>query len=184
MPLSGKTSRLCTEIFELSLIHSLSFPDPFPVAAFIPPLTEWAFSRLFCKVVEDASLDGYSDGRIRKTGVNSFVISVSPFQSKERRNFVIAHELGHLFLHMGFKTNSTRWKAQNDTACYHNENLKVEYQANEFAVAFLMPQQDYELVLRQNIKQNMVDTSTIAEYFCVTIETAAIRGKRLGYLRW
>ena len=136
------------------------------------------------KVIEDASLDGYSDGRIRKTGVNSFVISVSPFQSKERRNFVIAHELGHLFLHMGFKTNSTRWKAQNDTACYHNENLKVEYQANEFAVAFLMPQQDYELVLRQNMKQNMVDTSTIAEYFCVTIETAAIRGKRLGYLRW
>ena len=136
------------------------------------------------KVVEDASLDGYSDGRIRKIGVNSFVISVSPFQSKERRNFVIAHELGHLFLHMGFKTNSTRWKAQNDTACYHNENLKVEYQANEFAVAFLMPQQDYELVLRQNMKQNMVDTSTIAEYFCVTIETAAIRGRRLGYLRW
>ena len=136
------------------------------------------------KVVEDASLDGYSDGRIRKIGVNSFVISVSPFQSKERRNFVIAHELGHLFLHMGFKTNSTRWKAQNDTACYHNENLKVEYQANEFAAAFLMPQQDYELVLRQNMKQNMVDTSTIAEYFCVTIETAAIRGRRLGYLRW
>ena len=132
----------------------------------------------------DASLDGYSDGRIRKTGVNSFVISASPFQSKERRNFVIAHELGHLFLHMGFKTNSTRWKAQKDTACYHNENLKVEYQANEFAVAFLMPQQDYELVLRQNMKQNMVDTSTIAEYFCVTIETAAIRGRRLGYLRW
>ena len=29
----------CTEIFELSLIHSLSFPDPFPVAAFIPSLT-------------------------------------------------------------------------------------------------------------------------------------------------
>ena len=53
MPLSGKTSRLCTEIFELSLIHSLSFPDPFPVAAFIPPLTERAFSRLFCKRVAE-----------------------------------------------------------------------------------------------------------------------------------
>ena len=51
LPLSGKTSRLCTEIFELSLIHSLSFPDPFPVAAFIPPLTEWAFSRLFCNML-------------------------------------------------------------------------------------------------------------------------------------
>ena len=154
------------------MFYHLKYPNRFPLIAAVSIVTQKysaivEVSTIFCFIFclsTNASLDGYSDGRIRKTGVNSFVISVSPFQSKERRNFVIAHELGHLFLHMGFKTNSTRWKAQNDTACYHNENLKVESQANEFAVAFLMPQQDYELVLRQNMKQNMVDTSTIAEF--------------------
>lgn len=136
------------------------------------------------RVVEDSSLDGFSDGRIRKTGENSFEITVSPFQSKERRNFTIAHELGHLFLHMGFKTNLEQWRAQNNVTYYRNGNSELEYQANEFAAAFLMPQRDYELVLRQNTEQNIADTSAIAKYFYVSIEAAATRGKWLGYLRW
>ncbi len=136
------------------------------------------------KVVEDTSLDGFSDGRIRKTSEKSFEITVSPFQSKERRNFTIAHELGHLFLHMGFRTNSNQWNAQNDITYYRNGNSELEYQANEFAAAFLMPQRDYEVILRQNIKQNIADTSAIAEHFYVSIEAAATRGKWLGYLRW
>ena len=40
-----------------------------------------------------------AEGSIRKLD-NSFVIYVSTFQTKERRQFTIAHELGHLFLHM------------------------------------------------------------------------------------
>lgn len=40
------------------------------------------------------------DGAVEKDG-ESFRILVSPFQDEKRRRFTVAHELGHLFLHMG-----------------------------------------------------------------------------------
>lgn len=136
------------------------------------------------RVVEDPSIDGFSDGRIKKVEESAFEITVSPFQSKERRNFTIAHELGHLFLHMGYMTNPDRWKAQNNVAYYRNGNSELEYQANEFAAAFLMPRRDYELVLSRHMDGSLVDTSEIAKHFHVSIDAAATRGKWLGYLRW
>lgn len=135
-------------------------------------------------VVEDSSIDGFSDGRIRKTGEESFEIAISPFQSKERRNFTIAHELGHLFLHMGFRTNRERWEAQNNITYYRNGSSELEYQSNEFAAAFLMPQKEYKQIMEQNTRGSLVDTSAIARYFNVSIDAAANRGKWLGYLRW
>ena len=115
----------------------------------------------------------FSDGAVEKEG-NGFKIIVSPFQDEKRERFTIAHELGHLFLHMGYRTNNELWEKQ--------ENK--EYQANEFAAAFLMPATEYLAVLNKVAEGNMVDTSKIAEYFNVSIEAAANRGKFLGYLRW
>ena len=37
---------------------------------------------------------GRAEGSVRKHG-DSFIIYVSPFQTKERLQFTIAHELGH-----------------------------------------------------------------------------------------
>lgn len=135
-------------------------------------------------VVEDASMDGFSDGRIRKLTARSFEIAVSPFQSKERRNFTVAHELGHLFLHMGFMTDEDRWQQQDSVAYYRGGRSELEYQANEFAAAFLMPQWEYESVLKEHTEGNLVDTAEIARYFHVSIDAAANRGKWLGYLGW
>ena len=45
--------------------------------------------------------DSIYDGTIMKSGNNSFRIVISDAQNAQRRNFTIAHELGHLFLHMG-----------------------------------------------------------------------------------
>ena len=39
-------------------------------------------------------------------------IIVSPFQDEKRERFTIAHELGHLFLHMGYRTNNELWEKQ------------------------------------------------------------------------
>ncbi len=136
------------------------------------------------KVIEDPSIDGFSDGRIRKTDENSFEIAVSPFQNEERKNFTIAHELGHLFLHMGFKTNSDRWNSQNGIAYYRSGNSELEYQSNEFAAAFLMPQNDYKQIMEKYTCGNLVNTLEIAKYFHVSIDAAANRGKWLGYLKW
>lgn len=125
----------------------------------------------------------FSDGAVEKEG-NGFKIIVSPFQDEKRERFTIAHELGHLFLHMGYRTNNELWEKQENNIYHRIGNSEKEYQANEFAAAFLMPATEYLAVLNKVAEENMVDTSKIAEYFNVSIEAAANRGKFLGYLRW
>lgn len=135
-------------------------------------------------VEENPMMDSFSDGKIRKNGQDGFVIQVSPYQTVERRNFTVAHELGHLFLHMGYKTNLEVWNNQNGVAYYRNGNSELEYQSNEFAAAFLMPEEQYKRVMYENSEGNIVNTSAIAQYFHVSVDAAANRGKWLGYLEW
>ena len=136
------------------------------------------------EVVENPSLDSFSDGRIRKTGSDTFRIEVSPYQTKERRNFTIAHELGHLFLHMGFCTDSEIWNMQDNISYDRKGNSELEYQSNEFAAALLMPQDKYKQIMDKNTNGNLVNTAEIAKYFNVSVDAAANRGKWLGYLIW
>ena len=124
----------------------------------------------------------FSDGQIRKISNSEFEIIVSPFQSLERRNFAIAHELGHLFLHMDFMTDSDKLRKQSKEVYYRNGSSELEYQANEFAAAFLMPRKDYKNKLDEHIKGNMANTEKIARYFFVSIDAAVNRGIELGYL--
>lgn len=129
--------------------------------------------------------DSFTDGEVVKEG-NSFRISVSPFQDEKRRRFTIAHELGHLFLHMGYLVSEELWERQGDIA-YHrmgNSNSEKEYQANEFAAAFLMPKKEYLEKMNEYSRGNVVNTSQIAEYFNVSVDAASNRGKFLGYLKW
>lgn len=136
------------------------------------------------EVIENPSIDSFSDGKVMKTGSNSFRIEVSPFQTRERRNFTIAHELGHLFLHMGFQTNEEIWNQQGYISYYRNGNSELEYQANEFAAALLMPKNEYIRIMYENTNGNLVNTPEIAKYFNVSVDAASNRGKWLGYLRW
>lgn len=127
----------------------------------------------------------FTDGSVTKEG-DSFRILLSPFQDEKRRRFTIAHELGHLFLHMGYLTNKELWMRQDDNI-YHRltgYNSEKEYQANEFAAAFLMPQKEYLEKLNEYLIGNKVNTAKIAEYFNVSVEAASNRGKFLGYLKW
>lgn len=125
----------------------------------------------------------FSDGAVEKDG-EGFRIVLSPFQDEKRERFTIAHELGHLFLHMGYRTNEELWEKQKNNVYHRIGSSEKEYQANEFAAAFLMPANKYLEVLNNIAVGNMVDTSKIAEYFNVSVEAASNRGKFLGYLRW
>ena len=112
------------------------------------------------------------------------IIWVSPLQDEKRRRFTIAHELGHLFLHMGYLTNHELWEKQENKVYQRIGNSEKEYQANEFAAAFLMPKKEYFRVMNENLDGNKVMTSKIAEHFHVSVEAASNRGKFLGYLKW
>lgn len=60
----------------------------------------------------------------------------------------------------------------------------MEYQANEFAAALLMPKKAYKEIMDQYTIGNEVETDKIASYFGVSISAASNRGKFLGYLQW
>ena len=77
----------------------------------------------------------FSDGAVEKEG-NGFKIIVSPFQDEKRERFTIAHELGHLFLHMGYRTNNELWEKQENNIYHRIGNSEKEYQANEFDGSF------------------------------------------------
>ena len=110
------------------------------------------------------------------------MIAISYFQNPQRKTFTIAHELGHLFLHMGFIIDRNLWQTQNETVYRRFGTSEQEYQANEFAASLLMPQVAYKRVLDQYSENNMVDMSKVAKHFNVSMAAAINRGRFLGYL--
>lgn len=135
------------------------------------------------EVKVSSSLSEYSDGLIRKTQGDEFEIVVSEYQPPNRRNFTVAHELGHLFLHMGYMIDEKRWEKQKDIY-YRKGNSQEEYEANEFAAALLMPKDEYKRIMDKYTDGDTVDTSKIAKEFNVSTNAASNRGKWLGYLQW
>ena len=135
------------------------------------------------RIEESDNINNMSDGCISKSD-DGFVIRVSPLQGIGRRKFTIAHELGHLFLHMGYKINPVLWEQQENLVYYRAGNSIDEYQANEFAAALLMPRQMYKTVMDRYTTGNIVETGKVAEFFGVSVSAASNRGKFLGYLQW
>lgn len=136
-------------------------------------------------VVYDSNIDPLCDGYAEKNEGKHFSIHIDLQKSRERINFIIAHELGHLFLHMGFMTDWEKWKEVKGAYYRYGSNAsEEEYEANEFAGAFLMPGAEYRKVMLENCQNGRVDTSKVANYFNVPIDVASMRGKLLGFLQW
>ncbi len=133
------------------------------------------------RIEEKIGFDDLYDGTISKEETNNFVIAISRYQSNQRKTFTIAHELGHLFLHMGFRTDKQIWENQNYVYRRFGSS-EQEYQANEFAAALLMPRDKYKEVLDENTNGLTVDIDEVARYFHVSVSAAKNRGKFLGYI--
>lgn len=131
-------------------------------------------------IEEKIDFNELCDGTIKKIGDNSFEIAISPFQNEQRKAFTIAHELGHLFLHMGFRTNFELWEHQS-TIYKRFGTSEQEYQANEFAAALLMPEDEYKKVLYEHLDDYRVNIKNVADYFHVSVSAATNRGRFLGY---
>ena len=125
-----------------------------------------------------------SESKVMKTSSNSFEIQLNNTLNSANISFSIAHELGHLFLHMKYLINPTFWESiPNDSSHVCKNNLPYsisESEANLFAVSFLMPKDEFIKIADKTSDNSYYYPSKIAEYFNVTIQSAKIRGKTLG----
>lgn len=123
------------------------------------------------------------DAMIKKRGESSFEIHLSSFQSDMRKRFSIAHELGHLFLHMGYLIDIEKWNTMDEKISFQRSNrfTPKELEANEFAAILLMPESEFKKKSFEYLGMNDVfDIKAIAECFEVSVEAASLRGKKLG----
>lgn len=92
---------------------------------------------------------------------------------ERRQRFVIAHELGHFFLHRQDRSIFT------DTvffrAIYHTEEQKQEWQANEFAASILMPRDDVVRLIDEGC-----DWMQLADAFQVSMLVMRYQLERIG----
>lgn len=121
---------------------------------------------------------------IWKTKQNSFVIEISPDLSEQQINVSIAERLGDLFINMGFDTDDELWRCQRTEQSFRYKDSIQEFSASIFALALLMPKDEYLTTLQKYTEADgkTVRTQKIANEFDVTVSAAFQRGVMLGLI--
>ena len=124
-----------------------------------------------CKPVEDVDYDAKLSGNKEE----GYSVSYDKNQLSERQQFSIAHELGHLLLH--------KIKNESSQKAYYRKignNSRLEWEANEFAAALLMPREEFINVCMNNADAfGNVDLNVVAKNFGVSKQAAKVRGSVL-----
>lgn len=118
--------------------------------------------------VKTANFGKYND---KVSGViqrNPPIIYLNETDSKERKTFTLAHELGHYLLHKGTKFRVDKYNYQANTP-----EAKEETEANFFAACLLMPEDEFLGILNK-----AEGTAEIAKYFGVSESAVSNR------IRW
>lgn len=170
-----------------SLIHRLADQIRQQLDLTFPVDVTTAVTRLRGKI-EDDELPPDVDAKISRDG-DSFCITMNSARNTMtvRDRFTIAHELGHLFLHMGYLIDPQKWASTPDymgSAFYRYGYSEEELEANEFAAAFLMPERVYLKQIDQHMSNGSCDIGSLAEYFGVSHGAAKNRGKWLKVFNW
>jgi len=114
-------------------------------------------------------------GTLFVDGPGRFKIIVPSHTSAARDRFTIAHELGHYFIHYLFSFDEESLKERSLIA-YRKDSHRVEWEANWFAAAFLMPSDAFQ---REYVRTGG-HLERVAEYFRVSSAAARVRAKDLG----
>lgn len=124
-------------------------------------------------------LDLIFSGEVCKTTDDKFIIQISKehSESHDRRKGLIA--LGHLFLHLGFRTSTEVWKEQKENY-FRRFSDEAESQARYFASALLMPRREFFSAVDSNTNEdNRVSLEPIAKEFNVEPHDVVSRGQDL-----
>jgi hypothetical protein len=128
------------------LLNLVLGPEHFPVDV-IRVAHEYTVKRFAgdaITMVKGDSLPGFDGALYRapagKTGWG--IVYNNAITSPGRINFTLAHEFGHYLLHRADHPNGIRCGEQ-DVVRWDSAYAQIEYQANLFAAAFLMPLDDF-----------------------------------------
>lgn len=124
---------------------------------------------------------------------DSFVIYVESYKNRQQQNFSIAHDLGHVFIHMGYKIDNKLWSKYKDGEYFAPTLWDQVNTANKFAYSLLMPRKHYKEYIKSYIEcretsghpeiyNTHLNVKSVAVHFGVSISAAHERGKLLGFL--
>ena len=135
-----------------------------------------AISKLGGKIewreVWDSGGTDSGSAEIRREG--DFTIYLSTSTTEERDRFTLAHEVGHYVLHYLWPVK--HGKALGAIRVSRYGSTRVEWEANWFAAAFLMPEADF----RAAYEQFHGSIVAIADHFRVSTMAASIRAQSLN----
>lgn len=115
--------------------------------------------------------DSNTSGMLKFENGN-WVIYINSKHSESRKRFTIAHEYGHYVLHRNGTSSFL------DTTFFRNNDTNsMEYAANRFAAAILMPEED----IRKAISSGTKNFKELASKFNVSSLAVKLRVLDLGY---
>jgi Zn-dependent peptidase ImmA (M78 family) len=123
---------------------------------------------------------------IEKSG-DSFLITLTNDKKRARHNFSIAHELGHLFLHMGYIVAPEKWQkteTYEDSIRARHGFTEEELEANEFSGALLMPRDEFISIAQKYRKDGLYQLNKIGEHFDTSSQAVKTRGQWLNVFKW
>lgn len=110
---------------------------------------------------------------------NKVFINYAQNRVPERIQFSVAHELGHLFLHMLRKDGSI--DKRREYYRKNNDPNQIEHEANAFAASLLMPREEFFSICLVNLdSENNIYLDKVAKHFGVSQQAANVRGSVLG----
>ncbi|WP_054006609.1 ImmA/IrrE family metallo-endopeptidase [Cypionkella psychrotolerans] len=121
----------------------------------------------------------YDSGSIIARDLDDYTIYISRNTSRQRDRFTIAHELGHLALHLpSIKANDSNaiMRATRSVDETDDAQKRAEWEANWFAAAFLMPQDKFIEIF------NAGGQLAVQRIFDVSPAAASTRARSLGLL--
>ncbi len=119
----------------------------------------------YCDLRDDLS------GILQKSSDDSWTLSVNSKHHTNRQRYTIAHELAHFCLHRQFKD-----RFEDQIFFRGADTSKEELQANEFAGAILMPEEE----IRKRVREGIRDVGKLADLFAVSTLALRIRAKNIG----
>ena len=141
-------------------------------------------------VVWEREMESQYDGCLMRVGDTWGILLNNLIQSQSRKNFTIAHELGHYYLESG-QISATDHKdtvaefvpqhrCQREDLCGFDSHRLEEQRANQFAVELLMPSPIFRADAADLPEIGLPAIDALAEKYSTSLTSTAIRYTRLS----